>query len=575
MTLRTRDIYPSYPTIPSGYLVPPELQPDYLPLSGYAVADDANAGVALSDAHVAAGRGEQVAIIHHESSIVLTYRDLSQQSSRLANALLGMGVRPGDRVAYRIPNRPEALVLIIAAWKVGAVVVPLPMQSRAAELAFLIEDTQPRVLVAWLDERSCEDIRSALAAASASRIQVIGISGSAASGGAARSDASANIGLYPEWSDVLHRAASHFEVPKLSSDSLAILWHTGGTTGQPKACYHTHRRFLLAGYSIGQATQVQAGQRWAAAAPLGHALGFIVHTNYTLLHGATIVLIEGYNRPEIILAALARHRVHTFTAITATWGRLHETLLADPQHDLRFLQRGFAMWQSASALEIQHAWRERGLSLQNNFGSTAFATWVLVPPAGVSVPAASLGRPAPGYSVDVIEAEVQAVRPMPPGSIGRMAVRGPTGLTYWNRPSYQERDVVDGWSLVDDLIQFDSDGNASYLGRTDFLISTAGNKVAPVEVEAVLGLHPAVREVAVLGAPDPIRQEIVAAFIAVHAGIKADDALRTELQEFVRGRLSAYKAPRVIEFIQALPRDHVGKVQSRVLKNRLVTKDAI
>ena len=567
MTLRTRDIYPSYPTIPPGYLVPPELQPDYLQLPGYTVADDANAGVALSDAHVAAGRGEQVAIIHHESSIALTYRDLSQQSARLANALVEMGVRPGDRVAYRIPNRPEALILIIAAWKVGAVVVPLPMQSRAGELAFLIEDTQPCVLVAWLDERSYEDIRSALSAASAGRVQVIGIGGGAPCGAAANQ--------YPAWSDVLNRAKSHFEVPKLSSDGLAVLWHTGGTTGQPKACYHTHRRFLLAGYSIGDAAQVRAGQRWAAAAPLGHALGFIIHTNYTLLHGATIVLIEGYNRPEIVLAALARHRVHTFTAITASWGRLHAALLAEPEHDLRCLQRGFAMWQSASALEIQHAWRERGLTLQNNFGSTAFATWVLVPPAGLSVPAASLGCAAPGYTVNVIEPQVQAVRPMPPGSIGRMAVRGPTGLTYWNRPTYQERDVVAGWTLVDDLIQFDADGNGHYLGRTDFLISTAGNKVAPVEVEAVLGLHPAVREVAVLGAPDPIRQEVVAAFIAVHEGIEADDALRAQLQEFVRGRLSPYKTPRRIEFIAALPRDHVGKVQSGVLKSQLAAKDAV
>ncbi|MBV8806929.1 MAG: acyl--CoA ligase, partial [Sinobacteraceae bacterium] len=500
------------------------------------------------------GRGEQVAIIHHESSTALTYRDLSEQSARFANVLVAMGVQPGDRVAYRIPNRPEALIVIIATWKVGAVVVPLPMQSRAGELAFLIEDTQPRVLVAWLDERSREDIRSALWTASAGATRVIGID---------------------DWSDMLIRASSVFAAPTLSSDGLAVLWHTGGTTGQPKACYHTHRRFLLAGYSIGQATQVQVGQRWAAAAPLGHALGFIVHTNYTLLHGATIVLIEGYNRPEIVLTALARHRVHTFTAITATWGRLHEALLAEPEHDLRCLQRGFAMWQSASALEIQHAWRDRGLILQNNFGSTAFAAWVLVPPAGVSVPAASLGRPAPGYEVNVIEPEVRAVRPMFAGSIGRMAVRGPSGLTYWNRPEIQERDIVDGWTLVDDLIQFDTEGNASYLGRTDFLISTAGNKVAPVEVEAVLGLHPAVREVAVLGAPDPIRQEVVAAFIAVHAGIRSDEALRVELQEFVRQRLSPYKAPRRIEFIEALPRDHVGKVQSRVLKNRLAAKDTV
>lgn len=145
-------------------------------------------------------------------------------------------------------------------------------------------------------------------------------------------------------------------------------------------------------------------------------------------------------------------------------------------------------------------------------------------------------------------------------------VRGPTGLTYWNRPDLQARDVVDGWTLVDDMIRFDADGNAAYLGRTDFLISSAGYKIAPVEVEEVLARHPAVREVGVVGTPDPERQEAVVAFVVPAGGISADDNLRRELQELVRSRLSPYKYPRRVEFVASLPRDPVGKVQSRVLK---------
>jgi 2-aminobenzoate-CoA ligase len=227
------------------------------------------------------------------------------------------------------------------------------------------------------------------------------------------------------------------------------------------------------------------------------------------------------------------------------------------------------MWQTASSSEVSDFWQSRGLELMNNFGSTAFATWVLVPRAGEPFARGSLGRAAAGFEVRSTALETRPVEFVPDGQPGRMAVRGVTGLTYWNRPALQRRDVVEGWTMVDDLIAFDAHGNADYLGRTDFLISSAGYKIAPVEVETVLCRHPSVREVAVVGAPDPIRQEIVSAFVAVQPGTVADDALRRELQSLVKSKLSPYKYPRRIEFIDALPRDGVGKVQTRILAERM------
>ncbi len=147
-----------------------------------------------------------------------------------------------------------------------------------------------------------------------------------------------------------------------------------------------------------------------------------------------------------------------------------------------------------------------------------------------------------------------------------MAVRGPTGLTYWNLPELQKRDVIDGWTLSDDLIEFDGEGNAHYLGRTDYMISTAGYKVAPVEVEQVLSRHAAVREVSVVPAPCPLRQEMVAAYVVLHNGFPGDDRMRKELRALVKSELAAYKAPQRIEFIAALPRDAVGKVQTKIIK---------
>jgi len=154
-----------------------------------------------------------------------------------------------------------------------------------------------------------------------------------------------------------------------------------------------------------------------------------------------------------------------------------------------------------------------------------------------------------------------------------MAVRGPTGLTYWRLPARQRTDVQFGRSLQDDLIRFDENGWAEYLGRTDFMISTAGHKIAPVEVEAVLGRHPAVREAVVFGLPDRTRGELVAAFVVVNQGFAASDGLRRELQDLVKSALAPYKYPRRLDFIEAIPRDSVGKVQPRLLKERVLAAD--
>jgi 2-aminobenzoate-CoA ligase len=249
----------------------------------------------------------------------------------------------------------------------------------------------------------------------------------------------------------------------------------------------------------------------------------------------------------------------------ATWARMLEAQEAAPR-DLSSLQRAYAMWQTASSAAVREGWKKRGLELMNNYGSTAFATWPLTPRLGEAFPPGSLGRPLPGYDVRTIPLGVEGATEPVAGGVGRMAVRGPTGLTYWERPDLQRRDVVDGWTLADDLIEFDASGNAAYLGRTDYLISTAGYKVAPAEVESVLAGHPAVREVAVIGAPDPIRQEVVMAFVAVADGVRAVDALAGELQDYVKASLSPYKYPRRIRFVDRLPRDGVGKVQGKVLK---------
>jgi 2-aminobenzoate-CoA ligase len=532
------DRYPPESTIDPAFLVPPELQPDYRDLAGHRIPDVGSVAEWMVDRHVRDGSGDLVAGIHAESGRSYTFAELAAASTRLASSLVGMGVQPGDRIAFRTPNVPEVLIVVAAAWKAGAAVVPIPALAPAAELAWFLRDTGARVLFAFGDDPVAE---------------------------AAQVDHVIRFGPRPEdWTPL---GPGPGTLPEVPSDGVAIVWHTGGTTGQPKACYHTHRRYVLGGMALRDAVGTQPGERWAAAAPVGHALGFLHHTSYAPLHGAAAVFVETFQRPESMLAAVDDHGVHTLTAITASWARMLDVLEAGATYDLSSLRRAYAMWQSASSSEVYDGWKARGVELLNNFGSTAFASWVLVPYAGESVPRASLGRAAPGYEVRAVELDGGDGAPaVPTGATGRMAVKGPTGLTYWNRTDLQRRDVVDGWTLSDDLIAFDEDGNAGYLGRTDYLISTAGYKVPPGEVEEVLAAHPAVAEVAVVASPDPVRQEIVTAFVATSPGTTGSDELRRELQDLVKGALAPYKYPRRIEFIEALPRDHVGKVRHSIVK---------
>ena len=544
-----KDIYPRLDTLPPEWLTAPEDQPDYLSVPGVTLDEGTDLGSMLCDVQVRQGLGGAVAIVHHESGRSLTFGELSAVTDRTAAAFAGLGIRPGERVALRGGNCPELVIAAIATWKLGAVVTLIPPLARAAEVEFFLDDTQPRLVI--LTQPESDEIHAVFE-------RVPGLTVISAS----------------EW-DALLEGAGPRPVVETDLDRVAIVWHTGGTTGRPKGCYHTQRRFLLGGLSLGMAAAAVPGQRWAAAAPMGHALGFIHSTNFTLLNGVTLVVVSDFARPTVMLEALARHEVTQFTAITATWARLLEALDVRPALEPAALTRGFAMWQSSSASEVADGWRCRGIDLLNNFGSTAFATWVLVPPTDKAVPRASLGQATPGYEVLAIDPDLsQGLRPVATGEPGRMAVRGPTGLTYWRLPGKQRADVQFGYSLQDDLIRFDRDGLADYLGRTDFMISTAGHKIAPVEVETVLSSHPAVREAVVFGLPDATRQEMVAAFVVLHQGCSPSDGLRRELQDLVRSRLAPYKYPRRLDFIDTIPRDSVGKVQPRILKELVLAADS-
>ena len=290
----------------------------------------------------------------------------------------------------------------------------------------------------------------------------------------------------------------------------------------------------------------------------------------SLLHGLPHVEVEALADPRMLLDALSRYRVTWGIASAVLWAKMLPIYAADPgAYDLSALNSAYGLMVSMVSHTIYDGWKEHGVVLRNPMGSTQFATWFMTPGRNEDTPPACVGRPSPGYQATVIDAEKPGFHELGPDEIGLLAVKGPSGLTYWNRPrSLQERDVRNGWTIMDDLAKRDAEGRFWYLGRADFMINTAGFKVAPVEVEDVLAEHPAVGEAAVVGSPDPERGEAVTAWVVLNPAFTACDELGKELQAFVKSRISPYKYPRRVVFTASLPRDPVGKVQVRDLRDR-------
>jgi 2-aminobenzoate-CoA ligase len=548
-----KDTYPQNTTLPAQCLVPANMQPDYEPYAFPTFNGSYNIADHLADAHVAAGSGEIIASINSESGKTYTFAELARESEQLANGLLELGIKQGDRVAYLSTNDPEVLIVMLAIWKAGGVVVPIPAYAKGADIQHFVSDTSPRFVFAHSNIDSAAELQTVIEGTSVEHLFGFG---------------PGNVpGARP-----VNEIKQDGPTKRLSvdPDQVAIIWYTGGTTGRPKGCYHTHRRFLAGGYSYAEGNNVVPGQRWAATAPIGHALGIIYHTIFTLLHGATAVFIENFSDPQLVLRAVSDHSITSLTGLMASWAKMADYVRKNDTHttiDTSSLSRCFAMWQAASSADVYDFWLDRGVELLNNFGSTSFANWVLVPQDGNLSPRAALGTALPGYIAEAAEIEDGSVRILPEGEIGRLAVKGPTGLTYWNLPELQARDVVEGWTLSDDLVKFDENGQAHYLGRSDYMISTGGYKVAPVEVEEALSRHPDVHEVSVVPAACPTLYEKVMAYIALKPGVVQNDTLKQELRDFVKATQPYYKVPREIYFVDALPRDDVGKVQTKIVKN--------
>jgi 2-aminobenzoate-CoA ligase len=492
-----------------------------------------NCATELLDRWVTDGQGDRLCV--QGSGVRWTYADLQAEANRIARVLVeDMGLVPGNRVLLRGANSPRLAACWFGVVKAGGIAVGSMPLLRAKELTQIV--TKAQVSHALCDARLAEEL--ALARPQCPTLVQVAHFNTAEGG---QLDA---------------RAAgkpSTFDNVATASEDTCLIAFTSGTTGQPKGTVHFHRDVMAACACWPKhVLKPRADDVFIGSPPLAFTFGLGGLLLFPLAVGASTVLLEKAS-PDVLPAAIAQYRATVcFTAPTSY--RAMAPQLAG--HDTSSLRKCVSAGEALPAA-TRKLWKEAsGIEMIDGIGSTELLHIFISHDEAHAKPGAT-GTPVPGYEACVMD---DTGRPLPPGRVGRLAVKGPTGCRYL-ADERQRQYVQDGWNLTGDAYLVDADGNFVYQARTDDMIISGGYNIAGPEVESALLLHPKVAECGVVGVADEERGQIVKAYVVLRPGNEPSDAQVRELQDFVKQAIAPYKYPRAIEFRAALPRTETGKLQ--------------
>ena len=516
--------------------LPPRAQwPDFLfDLPELKYPERMNCAVELLDRWVASGEGDRPCLISPTES--LSYAQVAERVNRIANVLTrDLGLLPGHRVLLRGPNNPMMVAAYLAVIKAGGIVVATMPLLRAKEIAYPI--TKAKIRLALCDHRLAEDMEKARPLAG--ELERVVYWGSGAP------DALEALMAKPGYET--------FAACDTASDDVCLIAFTSGTTGEPKGTMHFHRDMLATCDSYGRhVLRADARDRFMGSPPLAFTFGLGGLVLFPLHVGAATILLERAG-PDDLLAAVAKFGATVcFTAPTA-----YRAMLAKlGEHDISSLRKCVSAGETLPQATFDAWHAATGIKILDGIGATEMLHIFIGSPEDEIRPGAT-GRPVPGYEARVVDAGGNEV---PPNTLGRLAVRGPTGCRYL-ADKRQRTYVCDGWNITGDTYLMDADGYFWYQARSDDMIVSAGYNIAGPEVETALLTHPAIAECGVVGAPDAERGQIVKAYVVLRPGHTGDAALTKLLQDYVKANIAPYKYPRAIEYVAALPRTQTGKLQ--------------
>ncbi|AKE01132.1 2-aminobenzoate-CoA ligase (plasmid) [Rhodococcus erythropolis] len=511
--------------------LPPESQwPEFLTdLPELCYPERLNCAVELLDGTINRLGGDRPCLLGE--SVSWTYAELRRVVNRIAHVLVDdLGVQSGNRVMLRGFNDPWTVACWLAVVKAGGVVVTTMPLLRSGELTKLIDLTRPVVVLC--DHRLRAEVDTV-----EPHISVLEYG----------SDAQGNLEMLAD------SKSEEFHAVDTAADDVVLLAPTSGTTGVPKATMHFHRDVLATADTFSKyLVKPKPDDVFIGSPPLAFTFGLGGLVIFPMRVGAATVLIDKPS-PSALTGAIARHGATVlFTAPTA-----YKAMLRGQDLDLvKTLHRCVSAGEHLPAAIWQDFHDATGIKLIDGIGGTEMLH-VFISASDDDIRPGSTGRAVPGFRVEIHD---ETGAPMPDGTPGQLAVKGPTGCRYL-ADARQLNYVRNGWNMTGDIYTRDADGYFWYHGRSDDMIVSSGYNIGAPEVEGVLDTHPDVRECAVVGLPDPERGMIVHASIVLKNGVADDDEKKREIQEFFKATAAPYKYPRSIEFVSSLPRTESGKLQ--------------
>ncbi len=496
---------------------------------------------------------------HDGTERSITFRDFQERSDRLANVLEGLGVKPGESIFVMLPRVVEWWEIILATMKARAVSVPGTTMLTTKDLHYRLASAD--AVVAVTDVQDANKVLSVRADCPALRHLVVV--------GEERGD-------WLNYEDLMQRASSKFSARVTGSHEPCMIYFTSGTTGLPKMVLNTH-----ASYPIGH---IITGKFWLDLTPddlhwtisdTGWAQAAWTNVYAPWNMGAALLIHDGRGKfdPLRSLQVLDRYPITTFFAPPT----VYRMLILEDLRKYRFSLRHCVGAGEPLNPEIIETWREgTGLTVYEGYGQTETVLTVGTFQA-IEVRPGSMGRAAPGFSVAVVNEDGHVLPPGEEGDLGlRVRPDRPVGLfqEYWKDPEATSRCYRGDWYISGDRASMDEDGYFWFVGRADDVIISSGYRIGPFEVESALLEHSAVAEAAVIDVPDEMRSRVVKAFVCLTPGFRPSRKLVQELQEHVKSVTAPYKYPRVIDFVDELPKTISGKIRRVELRKQEAERKA-
>jgi long-chain acyl-CoA synthetase len=470
-------------------------------------------------------------------TVELSYGELDERSARLAALLGEKGIEPGDRVGLMLPNVPEFPIAYYGVLRAGAIVVPMNVLLKRREIAFYLEDSGSKLLLAW--HGFCAEAREGAADADAEPIEV---------------EPAGFAELLAEYEPVASGAA---DLVDTAEDDTAVILYTSGTTGKPKGAELTHLNlFRNADVSSRTTCEIAGGDVVLGALPLFHSFGQTVGMNASLKVGACLTLVPKFD-PGEALATMQRDKVTHFYGVPTMFGALlhHPERESYDTSSLRTCITGGA----SMPVEVLRGFEEAfGAVVLEGYGLSETSPVACSNHPDKERKAGSIGTPIEGVEMRLVD---ESDEPVAQGEVGEVVIRGHNVMKgYWQRPEATEEAMRGGWFHSGDMGRTDEDGYFYIVDRKKDMIIRGGYNVYPREVEEVLFEHPKIREAAVLGVPHDEWGEEIGAAVVLHEG---EELSPEEVSAYVKERIAAYKYPRLVWFLDDLPKGPTGKILKR------------